>query len=172
MVEVICEHSLINIILLDIGEIWIWEVWGEIIGPCNNSGGTVTAGTQFILWLYQLCSCCYCFSFVPPFLWNCCMVPFFLLKPLKSNFLQFIEEAWTGQCVECKVPRELLLHTDQLLPPLEIRFERLEENIWILQQFRNGTGGWTTPEQYSVLDVGYYGVDIIKTLHVKRRILT
>ena len=56
------------------------------------------------------------------------MVEFILLKPLKSNFLQFLEEAWTGQCVECKVPRELLLHTDQLMPPLEIGFERFEEN--------------------------------------------
>ena len=28
------------------------------------------------------------------------------------------------------VPRELLLHRDQLIPPLEIGFERLEENIW------------------------------------------
>ena len=27
------------------------------------------------------------------------MVHFFLLKPLKSNFLQFLEEASTGQCV-------------------------------------------------------------------------
>ena len=26
----------------------------------------------------------------------------------------------SGQCVECKVPRELLLHTDQLMSPLEI----------------------------------------------------
>ena len=59
---------------------------------------------------------------------NCCMVQFILLKPLKSNFIQFLEEAWTGQCVECKVPRELLLHTDQLIPSLEIGFERFEEN--------------------------------------------
>ena len=56
------------------------------------------------------------------------MVQFILLKPLKSNFLQFLEEEWTGQYVECKVPRELLLYTDQLMPPLEIRFERFEEN--------------------------------------------
>ena len=59
------------------------------------------------------------FSFIYPSV-SFCMVHFFLLKPLKSNFLQFLEEAWTGQCVECKVPRELLLHTDQLIPPLEI----------------------------------------------------
>ena len=32
--------------------------------------------------------------------------------------------------VECEVPRELLLHRDQLMPPLEIIFERFEENIW------------------------------------------
>ena len=54
---------------------------------------------------------------------------FFLLKPLKSNFLQFIEEAWTGQCVECKVPRELFLHTDQLMPPLEIGENWIRE-VW------------------------------------------
>ena len=28
-----------------------------------------------------------------------CMVHLFLLKPLKSNFLQILEEASTGQCV-------------------------------------------------------------------------
>ena len=28
-----------------------------------------------------------------------CMVHFFLLKTLKSNFLQFLEETSTGQCV-------------------------------------------------------------------------
>ena len=31
-------------------------------------------------------------------------------------------------CVECEVPRELLLHTYLLMPPLEIGFERFEEN--------------------------------------------
>ena len=31
-------------------------------------------------------------------------------------------------CIECEVPRELLLHTDQLMPPLEIEFDRFEEN--------------------------------------------
>ena len=53
-----------------------------------------------------------------------------LLKPLKSNFIQFLEEGWTGQCVEYKVPRKLLLDTDQLVPPWleKIGFERLEEN--------------------------------------------
>ena len=30
--------------------------------------------------------------------------------------------------VECEVPRKLLLHTNQLMPPLEIGFERFEEN--------------------------------------------
>ena len=30
--------------------------------------------------------------------------------------------------VECEVPRELFLHTDHLLPPLEIGFERFEDN--------------------------------------------
>ena len=32
--------------------------------------------------------------------------------------------------VDCEVPKELLLHRDQLIPPLEIGFERFEENIW------------------------------------------
>ncbi len=36
------------------------------------------------------------------------------------------EEESSHLYIECKVPRELLLHTDQLMPPLEI-----EENyIW------------------------------------------
>ena len=38
------------------------------------------------------------------------------------------EEKLYCPCVECEVPRELLLHTDQLMPPLEIGFERFEEN--------------------------------------------
>ena len=38
------------------------------------------------------------------------------------------EEESSRPCVECEVPRELLLHTDQLMPPLEILFERFEEN--------------------------------------------
>ena len=42
---------------LEIRENWIWEVWGEITGPCNSSrvGGTVTAavtGVQLILWVF------------------------------------------------------------------------------------------------------------------------
>ena len=56
------------------------------------------------------------------------MVQFILLKPLKYNCLQFIEEAWTDQCIERKVPREFLLHTGQLMPPLEIGIERFEVN--------------------------------------------
>ena len=59
---------------------------------------------------------------------NCWMAQFILLKPLKSNFLQFLEEAGTSQCVESEVPRGLLLHTDQLMLLLKIRFESLEEN--------------------------------------------
>ena len=53
------------------------------------------------------------------------------------------EETSSCPCVVCEVPRELLLHTDHLMPPLEIGFERFEENIWIVQQFGkwNGTGG-------------------------------
>ena len=27
------------------------------------------------------------------------VVQLILLKPLKSNFLQFLEEAWTGRCI-------------------------------------------------------------------------
>ena len=65
---------------------------------------------------------------------NCCMVQFILLKPLKYNFLQFLEEAWTGQCVECKVHRELLLYSDQLMPPPEIG----ENWIWEVWGERNG----------------------------------
>ena len=43
-----------------------------------------------------------------------------------------------------EVPRKLLLHRNQLMPPLEIGFERFEENIWLVQKFRyrsqkNGT---------------------------------
>ena len=38
------------------------------------------------------------------------------------------EEELSGPCVECEVPRKLLLHTDQLMPPLEIGFDMFEEN--------------------------------------------
>ena len=48
------------------------------------------------------------------------------------------EEAASRPCVECEVPRELLLHNDKLIPPLEIGFERFEEykldNETILEQ--------------------------------------
>ena len=50
----------------------------------------------------------------------------------------------------------MLLHTDQLMPPLEIGFERFEENIWMVQLFQNGTGGgevgwnWSTVDTMSV----------------------
>ena len=85
---------------IEIGENWMWEVWGAVV-------------------YYNIveCSTVQC---------SAAVVQFILLKPLKSNFLQFLEGAWTGQCVECKVPRELLLHTDQLMPPLEIG----ENLIW------------------------------------------
>ena len=36
------------------------------------------------------------------------------------------ESSWPY--VECEVPREFFLHTDQWMPPLEIGFERFEEN--------------------------------------------
>ena len=38
------------------------------------------------------------------------------------------EEDSSHPCVEWEVPRELLLDTDQLMPALEIGFERFEEN--------------------------------------------
>ena len=38
------------------------------------------------------------------------------------------EEKLSRPSVEYEVPRELLLHRDQLMPPLEIGFERFEEN--------------------------------------------
>ena len=38
------------------------------------------------------------------------------------------EEESSLPCVECEIPIELLLHTNQLMPPLEIEFERFEEN--------------------------------------------
>ena len=38
------------------------------------------------------------------------------------------EEESSRPCVESEVPTELLLHTDQLIPPLEIGFERFEKN--------------------------------------------
>ena len=38
------------------------------------------------------------------------------------------DEESSCPCIECEVPEELLLHTDQLMPPLEIGFERFEEN--------------------------------------------
>ena len=71
------------------------------------------------------------------------MVQFILLKPLKSNFLLFLEEAWTSQYVECKVPREWLLDTDQLMPPLEIGENWIWEvwGEWIgpCNNYRTGT---------------------------------
>ena len=48
------------------------------------------------------------------------------------------EEESSCPCIECEAPRELLLHTDQLMPPLEIGFERFEENE---------TDNTTIPEQ-------------------------
>ena len=58
------------------------------------------------------------------------MVHFFLLKPLKSNFLQFLEEVSTGQCVGAIPWGPYTLHTDQFMPPLKIGenlIERFEE---------------------------------------------
>ena len=41
-----------------------------------------------------------------------------------------MEEESSGPYIEYEVRRELLLHRDQLMPPLEIGFERFEENVW------------------------------------------
>ena len=38
------------------------------------------------------------------------------------------KEESSRPCIECEVPRELILHIDQLMPPLEIIFERFEKN--------------------------------------------
>ena len=40
------------------------------------------------------------------------------------------EEEEESYCpwVECEVPRELLLYTDQLMPPLQIGYKKFEEN--------------------------------------------
>ena len=40
------------------------------------------------------------------------------------------EEESSRLCLECEVPRDLLLHRDHLMPPLVIGFERFEKNIW------------------------------------------
>ena len=39
------------------------------------------------------------------------------------------EEESSRPCVDYEVPRELLPHRDNLIPPLDIGFERFEENI-------------------------------------------
>ena len=39
------------------------------------------------------------------------------------------EEESSRPCVVWEVPRELLLHMDQLMPPLDIGFEKFEEKI-------------------------------------------
>ena len=39
------------------------------------------------------------------------------------------KEESSGPYVESEVSRELLLYTDQLMPPLEIGFENYKENI-------------------------------------------
>jgi len=38
------------------------------------------------------------------------------------------EEESSRPCVECEVPRELLLHRSELIPPPVLGFERFEEN--------------------------------------------
>ena len=39
-----------------------------------------------------------------------------------------VEEESSRPCIECEVSRELLLHKDQLMPPLYIRSEWFEES--------------------------------------------
>ena len=41
-----------------------------------------------------------------------------------------VEEESSRPFVEYEFPKELLLHTDHLIPPLEIGFKGLEENKW------------------------------------------
>ena len=38
------------------------------------------------------------------------------------------EEELSRPCVECEVPRELLLHRSEVIPPPVLGFERFEEN--------------------------------------------
>ncbi len=48
---------------LEIGENWIWEIWGERNEPCNNFGAVTAAavtgtavtitGVQLILWVFR-----------------------------------------------------------------------------------------------------------------------
>ena len=58
-------------------------------------------------------------------------------------------------CVEFEVSRELLLHTDQLMPPLDIGLERFEEykldGATILKQMLEEEYSW----YYECLDVLY-----------------
>ena len=49
------------------------------------------------------------------------LLHFFLLKPLKSNFVQFLEEESTGQYIGAIPQGPYTLHIDQFIPPLEIR---------------------------------------------------
>ena len=57
------------------------------------------------------------------------------MLPTHYNTIAVEEEESSCPCVEYEVPRELLQQRDQLIPPLEIKFKRFEENIWIMQQF-------------------------------------
>ena len=51
-----------------------------------------------------------------------------------------MEDESSHPCVECKVPRELLLHTDKLMPPLEIGdLIGLMRKNWTMQQFWNSS---------------------------------
>ena len=50
------------------------------------------------------------------------------------------EEESSRPCVECEVPRELLLHRSELIPPPVLRFERFEENKYTSLKWRTGLG--------------------------------
>ena len=47
------------------------------------------------------------------------------------------EEESSRPCVECEVPRELLLHRSKLIPPPVLGFERFEENKIIIIRVEN-----------------------------------
>ena len=53
------------------------------------------------------------------------------ILPTHYDALAVEEEKESSRpCVEYEVPRDLIQHRDHLMPPLEIGFERFEENIW------------------------------------------
>ena len=51
-----------------------------------------------------------------------------ILPTHNSSLAMEEKEESSHPCVDSEVPRELLLHSDQLMPPLKFGFERFEEN--------------------------------------------